>query len=70
MTEEPEKLLTTSEVGQIFRVSANTIQAYARAGLLPFIRTPGGHYRFRASDVRSVFREASDGVPGPTTEEI
>lgn len=53
--ETPDKLLTTAEVGQIFRINLKTVQRYALAGLLPYIKTPGGHYRFRESDVRSLF---------------
>jgi excisionase family DNA binding protein len=51
-SDEPDALLTPSEVAQLFRVNPKTVTRWARAGKLSAIRTLGGHRRFRASEVR------------------
>jgi excisionase family DNA binding protein len=48
-----EPLMTSGEVAAKFRVDAKTVTRWAKAGRLPSIRTPGGHRRFRESEVRS-----------------
>jgi excisionase family DNA binding protein len=45
-SEWPERLLRTSEVAELFSVSSRTVREWARRGLLPTIRTPGGQHRF------------------------
>lgn len=47
-------LLTPEEVAQVFRVDPKTVTRWANAGKLPALRTPGGHRRFRAEDVRAL----------------
>lgn len=39
-------VLTSVEVARLFRVDLNTVQAWARAGRMPWCRTPGGDWRF------------------------
>jgi excisionase family DNA binding protein len=46
--------LTPGEVAAIFRVDPKTVTRWAAAGRLPSIRTPGGHRRFRESDVNAL----------------
>ena len=49
-------LLTTQEVADRFRVSIYSIARWARAGVLPAMRTPGGgEWRFREEDVAEFF---------------
>ena len=48
-----ERMLTASEVAQLFRVSAKTVGRWGRSGALPLYRTIGGHHRYRLSDVRT-----------------
>jgi excisionase family DNA binding protein len=48
--------LSRGEVARLFGVSVSTVTRWARTGLLPAVRTPGGHYRFRAEDMRRVAR--------------
>jgi excisionase family DNA binding protein len=48
----PERLLTPGEVALIFRVDPKTVTRWAAAGGIGCIRTPGGHRRFRESDVK------------------
>ncbi|MFY9588444.1 MAG: helix-turn-helix domain-containing protein [Actinomycetota bacterium] len=48
------RLLRAGEVAVLLQVSRRSVAAWASRGLIPFIETPGGHRRFRASDVRAL----------------
>jgi len=50
----PERLLTPGEVAALFRVDPKTVTRWAAAGRIGSIRTPGGHRRFRESEVRAL----------------
>jgi excisionase family DNA binding protein len=52
--QEPDRLLTTGEAAEILSVSPSTVINYADAGLLKAFRLPGGHRRFRRSDVEAL----------------
>lgn len=52
--ETPERLLTPGEVAAMFRVDPKTVTRWASAGRIGSIRTPGGHRRFRESEVRAL----------------
>ena len=54
------EFLSRGAVARLFGVSVSTVTRWARTGLLPAARTPGGHYRFRADDMR---RAARAGLP-------
>ncbi len=56
-TPRPERLLTPGEVAAMFRVDPKTVTRWASAGRLGSIRTPGGHRRFRESEVQSLIAE-------------
>jgi excisionase family DNA binding protein len=45
-------LMTPHEVADAFRVDPKTVTRWARLGKIRFIRTPGGHRRYVAADVR------------------
>lgn len=49
-----DKLLTPGEVAAMFRVDPKTVTRWAAAGRIPSIRTPGGHRRYRETDVRAL----------------
>jgi len=51
-----ERLLTPAEVAVILRVDPSTVSRWHRQGLIDGIRTPGGHRRFRESDVRALMQ--------------
>src|SRR6478609_9563856 len=50
-TANAERLLTPGEVAALFRVDPKTVTRWASAGRIGSIRTPGGHRRFRESEV-------------------
>jgi excisionase family DNA binding protein len=52
-----ERLLTPGEVATLFRVDPKTVTRWASAGRIGSIRTPGGHRRFRESEVHSMLAE-------------
>ena len=49
-----ERLLTPGEVAALFRVVPKTVTRWAASGRISSIRTPGGHRRFRESEVRAL----------------
>ena len=51
---QEDRLLTPGEVAEMFRVDPKTVTRWAAAGRLGSIRTPGGHRRFRESEVRAL----------------
>ena len=59
---EPEELLTPSEVAAMFRVNPKTVTRWARAGRISYIKTLGGHRRFKASEIRRLLAEANGGA--------
>lgn len=44
-------MLTTAQLAGLLNVSVYTVRRYIKGGKIPFIITPGGHYRFRESDI-------------------
>lgn len=56
-----DRLLTTAEVGALFRVDTATVARWIRAGRVASTPTPGGHHRVRESDVRSFLEGGTDG---------
>ena len=57
-----DQLLTPGEVASLFRVDPKTVTRWATAGRIGSIRTPGGHRRFRESEVRSLLAELTSNV--------
>jgi excisionase family DNA binding protein len=60
---EPYDLLKPGEVARLFQVSTDTVKRWARTGMLGAIRTPGGGYRYRASEIYAAY-EAINGPAG------
>lgn len=50
----PDRMLTPGEVAALFRVDPKTVTRWAAVGRIGSIRTPGGHRRFRESEVRAL----------------
>jgi excisionase family DNA binding protein len=63
--EARERLLTPGEVASLFRVDPKTVTRWAAAGRIGSIRTPGGHRRFRESEVRALLRGDLPGAAVP-----
>jgi excisionase family DNA binding protein len=66
-----DRLLTPGEVAALFRVDPKTVTRWAAAGRIGSIRTPGGHRRFRESEVRALLEGEGlaafeDDLPAPT----
>ena len=57
------RLLRAGEVAVLLQVSRRSVAVWASRGLIPFIETPGGHRRFRASDVRALVETLERRVP-------
>ena len=60
-----ERLLTPGEVASLFRVDPKTVTRWASAGRIGSIRTPGGHRRFRESEVRSMLADLTSEATAP-----
>ena len=58
-----EQLLTPKKVTALFRVDPKTVTRWAASGRITSIRTPGGHRRFRESEVRALLRGDSEAAP-------
>ena len=59
--ETPERLLTPGEVAEMFRVDPKTVTRWASAGRIGSVRTPGGHRRFRESEITQLLAELTEG---------
>ncbi|MFI6522627.1 BldC family transcriptional regulator [Spirillospora sp. NPDC050679] len=55
-----DPLLTPSEVSKLFRVSSKTVARWAAEEKITSIRTPGGHHRYRESEVRALLGSAAE----------
>ena len=60
-----ERLLTPGEVASLFRVDPKTVTRWASAGRIGSIRTPGGHRRFRESEVRRMLAALTSEATSP-----
>ena len=63
-----EQLLTPGEVAALFRVDPKTVTRWATAGRIGSIRTPGGHRRFRESEVRTLLAELTSDINQPAAQ--
>lgn len=52
-----ERLLTSEEVAEIFKVQSRTICQWKRDGLIPFVEMSETCFRFRLSDVRKLIEQ-------------
>jgi excisionase family DNA binding protein len=53
-----ERLMTPAQVAALFSVNPKTVTRWAAAGLLSSVRTPGGHRRFRSSEVFALLHQS------------
>ncbi len=52
----PDKLLQPADVARMAGVTPKSVTRWAKKGWLPFLTTPGGHRRYRASDVMEMLQ--------------
>ena len=52
-----EQLLTVEEVCQYLRITRATVDNWRQAGKLVALKTPGGHLRFRLSEIQRLLKE-------------
>jgi excisionase family DNA binding protein len=50
-------MYTCTEVAAMFQVNPTTVARWADTGKLPCMRTPGGHRRFPAAQVRALLEK-------------
>jgi excisionase family DNA binding protein len=55
-----DQLLRTADVAALFQVSERTVSEWARRGRIPSVRTPGGHRRYPAEEIRHLLVETED----------
>ena len=56
---DDDPLLTPGEVAAKLRVDPKTVTRWAAAGKIECIVTPGGHRRFRKSDIEQILNPES-----------
>ena len=64
--QDTDLLLTSGQVAALFRVNPKTVTRWASSGRIGFIRTPGGHRRFRETEVRALLAELTERAAPPT----
>jgi excisionase family DNA binding protein len=62
---DDERLLTPAEVARLFKVDPKTVTRWAAQGRISCVRTPGGHRRYRESELLAIL----NGDDGSTKEE-
>ena len=58
------QLLRTSDVAALFQVSERTVSEWAKRGQIPCVRTPGGHRRYPADEIRALLDRDGRSVGG------
>jgi excisionase family DNA binding protein len=61
------QLLRTSDVAALFQVSERTVSEWARRRRIPSVRTPGGHRRYPADQIRDLLDETG-AIPSDITD--
>jgi excisionase family DNA binding protein len=56
--------LRAAEVADLLHVSPKTVSRWAKLGLLPHLRTLGGHRRFPEAAIRELAASLHQGVQG------
>lgn len=64
-----DRLLTPGEAAALFGVDARTVGRWALEGRIGSIKTPGGHRRFRESEVRALLNGDHRAAYAADTEE-
>lgn len=59
------RLLTVSAAARLLGVSSSSLRAWAAAGRVPHVRTPGGHRRFELDELERWLSERGGAPPAP-----
>ena len=55
-----ERLLAPADVARLFSVAPKTVSRWAATGRISSIRTPGGHRRFKESEILRLLELATE----------
>jgi excisionase family DNA binding protein len=58
-TTEPT-YLRTAQVAELLQVSPKTVSRWAQEGMLPYVRTLGGHRRYPDREIRALLETMSE----------
>jgi excisionase family DNA binding protein len=61
------QLLSVSAAARLLGVSSSSLRAWAAAGRVPHVRTPGGHRRFELDELIRWLAERGGAPPSPST---
>lgn len=59
--QDATELLTPAEVAKMFHVDPKTVTRWAQAGKLTYMRTLGGHRRYRRDEVVELLQDSTKG---------
>lgn len=51
------QVLSPKDVAAIFGVDPKTVTRWATQGKIPSFKTPGGHHRFKSTDVQTLLEQ-------------
>jgi excisionase family DNA binding protein len=54
------KYLRTAQVAELLQVSPKTVSRWAQEGMLPYVRTLGGHRRYPDAEIRALLETLSE----------
>ena len=57
--QDATELLTPAEVAKMFHVDPKTVTRWAQAGKLTYMRTLGGHRRYRRDEVVALLQDST-----------
>jgi excisionase family DNA binding protein len=60
MMETGDEMMRPGEVAALFGVTTKTVARWGSVGLLRAVRTPGGHMRYYAANVRALAGARAD----------
>jgi predicted site-specific integrase-resolvase len=63
-----DRLLRSSEVAALFRVDPKTVWQWGVQGQLDRVRTPGGQWRYKETQVRQLLAASVNGTKSEITE--
>ena len=58
------EVLRTAQVAELLHVSPKTVSRWAQKGMLPYLRTLGGHRRYPDAEIRALVETLSEPSAG------